>query len=77
MGHVACRGYHDPVSATMTMPMSSSGAAAEVEGEAAEVEGETEEVEGEAAEGVEGVLKPADEVNGVEGDGKLGKRRQL
>lgn len=70
MGHVACRGYHDPVSATMTMPMSSSGAAAEVEGEAAEVEGK-------AAEGVEGVLKPAEEVNGVEGDGRLGKRRQL
>lgn len=70
MGHVACRGYHDPVSAAMTMPMSSSGAAAEVEGKA-------EEVEGEAAEGVEGVLKPADEVNGVEGDGRLGKRRQL
>lgn len=70
MGHVACRGYHDPVSATMTMPMSSSGAAAEVEGKA-------EEVEGEAAEGVEGVLKPAEEVNGVEGDGRLGKRRQL
>lgn len=32
MGHVACRGYHDPVSATMTMPMSSSAEAEEVEG---------------------------------------------
>lgn len=45
MGHVACREYHDPVSATMTMPMSSSGEAEEVEGEAEVVEGEAEEVE--------------------------------
>lgn len=66
MGHVACRGYHDPVSATMTMPMSSSAEAEEVEGE---VKGE-----GEAAEEV---VKLAEEVNGVEGDGKQGKRRQL